>query len=111
MKKILLLYKILFVSLPAFAQLTISPGTQWINNGNVNIVIGNMDFVDNGSFSGGNSSIKFTGDQNSTITGATTTAFNIVEVAKTNGAKVVLGRNINVGYSINFITGLLDLNN
>ncbi len=111
MKKILLLYKILFVSLPGFAQLTISPGTQWINNGNVNIVIGNMDFVDNGSFSVGNSSVKFTGNQSSMITSAATSDFKILEVAKTNGAKIILGKIINVGTSINFISGLLDLNN
>ena len=111
MKKILLLYKILFVSLPAFAQLTISPGTQWINNGNVNIVIGNMDFVNNGSFSAGNSSVKFTGNQSSMIAGAAPSAFKILEVAKTNDAKTILGKNINVSYSINFISGFLDLNN
>jgi hypothetical protein len=111
MKKFLLLYKVLFVSLPAFAQLTISPGTQWINNGNVNIVIGNMDFVNNGSFSAGNSSVKFSGNQSSMITGATQSSFKILEVAKTNGAKITLGKNINVSSSINFISGLLDLNN
>jgi hypothetical protein len=111
MKKILLLYKILFLSLPAFAQLTISTGTQWVSGGNVNVVISNIDLVNNGTFSAGNSSMKFTGNQNSTIAGTSLPIFSILEVAKTNNAKINLGRNINVGFSINFISGLLDLNN
>jgi len=111
MKKFLLLYKILFVSLPTFAQLTISPGAQWMTNGNVSVVINNMDLVNNGSFSSGSGSIKFTGNQNSTITGSNTTAFSILEVAKNNGTKIILGKNIGVNFSINFISGLLDLNN
>jgi hypothetical protein len=111
MKKYLLLYKILFLSLPAFAQLNISPGTQWVSNGNVTVVINNMGLMNDGSLLAGNSSIKFSGNQNSAISGTTMPAFGILEVAKTNGAKIILGRNISVGYSINFISGLLDLNN
>jgi len=109
MKKFLLLYKILFVSLPAFAQLKISSGTHWVNSGNANLVVSNLDFVNDGNFSGAGG-IKFTGNQNSTISGANQPAFNILEVAKTNNAKIILGRNIGIGYSINFISGLLDLN-
>src|SRR4030095_193759 len=110
MKKFLLLYKILFVSLPAFAQLRISSGTQWVNSGNANLVVSNMDFVNDGSFSGAGS-IKFTGNQNSTISGTNQPGLNILEVSKANNGKIVLQRNIGVSYSINFISGLLDLNN
>jgi hypothetical protein len=110
MKKFLLLYKILFVSLPAFAQLRISSGTQWVNSGNVAVVVNNLDLINDGTLVAGKSSIKFTGNQNSTITGSGTPAFSILEVAKTNGAKITLGKNINVSSSINFISGLLDLN-
>ena len=35
----------------------------------------------------------------------------IIEISKTNNAKVLLGRNISIGSSINFISGQLDLNN
>jgi len=52
MKKFLLLYKILFVSLPAFAQLKISSGTHWVNSGHANLVVSNLDFVNDGNFSG-----------------------------------------------------------
>jgi len=110
MKKYLLLYKILFLSLPTFAQLKISSGAQWVNSGNANVVVNNMDVVNDGNFAG-TGSIKFTGNQNSTISGASQPGFNILEISKTNNAKIVLGRNIDVSYSINFISGLLDLNN
>ena len=111
MKKFLILYKILFVSLPAFAQVTISPGTEWINSGNISVVFNNLDFVNNGTFSGSGSTTRFTGNQNSTISGSSVFPFGILEVAKTNGAKVILGKDVSIGSSINFITGLLDLNN
>ena len=37
--------------------------------------------------------------------------FSILEISKTNNTKVLLGRNISIGSSINFISGQLDLNN
>jgi hypothetical protein len=48
MKKFLVLYKILFLSLPTYAQLKISSGTQWVNSGNTNIVLSNTDLVNDG---------------------------------------------------------------
>jgi hypothetical protein len=110
-KYILLLIIISLLSCKGFAQLNIPSGTQWVNIGNVTVVMNNLDLLNNGIFSAGNSSIKFTGNQNSSITGTSMPTFSIIEVAKTNNAKIILGRNINVGSSINFISGLLDLNN
>jgi len=111
MKKYLLLYKILFLGLPAFAQLNISSGTQWVNGGAVTINLTDLDLVNNGTYTAGNSSTKFTGTQNSTVGGTSSSLFDIIEVAKINNAKILLGKTINVGTSINFISGLLDLNN
>ena len=110
MKKYLLLYKILFLSLPGFAQLNISPGTQWVNDGNITVTLQNIDIVNNGTFVAGGGSMKFTGTQNSTISGSNMPLFNIIEISKTNNGKVQLGRNISIGSSINFISGQLDLN-
>jgi len=111
MKKFLILYKLLFLGIGGYGQLTISSGTQWINNGNATVVLQNMDLVNNGSISAGTGSFKFTGTQNSTISGSSMPLFSILEISKTNNAKVLLGRNISVGSSINFISGQLDLNN
>jgi len=111
MKKYLLLYKILFLSIQGFGQLNISTGAHWVNSGNLTVNIQNMDIINNGTFTAGNSSIKFTGNQNSSISGTGMPLFSIIEIAKTNNTKVLLGRNIGVGSSINFISGQLDLNN
>jgi hypothetical protein len=111
MKKYLILYKLLFIGLGGYGQLNISFGAQWVNNGNITVVLQNMDLVNNGSISAGIGSFKFTGTQNSTISGNSMPLFNILEISKTNNSKVLLGRNISVGSSINFITGQLDLNN
>jgi hypothetical protein len=97
MKKYLLLYKILFLSIQGFGQLNISTGAHWVNSGNVTVNIQNMDIINNGTFTAGNSSIKFTGNQNSSISGTGMPLFSIIEIAKTNNTKVLLGRNIGVG--------------
>ncbi|HET6769078.1 MAG TPA: T9SS type A sorting domain-containing protein [Chitinophagaceae bacterium] len=111
MKKYLLLYKILFLSITGHAQLTIAPGANWVNSGNITVSLQNMDFVNDGAFIAGSSSMKFTGNQNSNIGGTSLPFFNILEIAKTNSAKVLLTKNSSVGLSINFISGELDLNN
>ena len=111
MKKYLILYKLLFLSLGGYTQLTISSGAQWISNGNTSVVLQNMDLVNNGSISAGTGSFKFAGSQNTTISGSSMPLFSIIEISKSNNAKVLLGRNISVGSLINFISGQLDLNN
>ena len=111
MKKYLLLYKILFLGITGHAQLTITPGTNWVNTGNVTVLLQNMDFINNGTYTAGSSSMKFTGNQNSNISGNTLPVFYILEIGKTNSAKVLLTRNSSVSSSINFISGQLDLNN
>ena len=111
MKKYLILYKLLFLSLGGYSQLTITSGTQWNTTGNTTVVLQNMDLVNDGSISAGTGSFKFTGTQNSMINGSSMPLFSIIEISKTNNAKVLLGRNISIGSSINFISGQLDLNN
>ena len=111
MKKYLILYKLLFIGLGGYGQITISSGVQWITTGNTTVVLQNIDLVNNGSISTGTGSFKFTGTQNSIISGSSMPLFSILEISKTNNAKVLLGRNISIGSSINFISGQLDLNN
>ena len=102
MKKYLILYKLLFIGLGGYGQLNIGSGTQWITNGNTTVVLQNVDLVNNGSISASAGSFKFTGTQNSTINGSNMPLFNILEISKTNNSKILLGRNIGVGSSINF---------
>ena len=110
MKKFLLLYKILFVSLPAFAQLTISPGANWVNSGNVTINLSNLDMINNGNLSAGNSTIKFTGNNSNTIGGSGANTFYQIEIAKSPNSKVALLSQITVGSQVYFTSGFLDLN-
>ena len=63
------------------------------------------------NLSPGDGTIRFSGSQNNTITGISAPTFDILDTAKTGGGKLSLGRNINIGSSINFISGLIDLNN
>ena len=111
MKKFLILYKLLLVSLVGHCQLNINAGAQWVNSGNTSVVLHDMSLVNDGSLIAGTGSFKFTGSQNSTISGNGLPLFNILEISKDNNAKILLNRNISVGSLINFISGQLDLNN
>jgi hypothetical protein len=93
------------------SQMVISPGANWVVNGNATVVLNDMNLVNEGTIAGGTGSFKFTGTQNATISGSALPMFNTVEVAKTGGGKLLLGRNIHIGSSISFISGQLDLNN
>lgn len=110
MKKYLLLYKIILLCLPGIGQLTISDGITWGGTGNFTITIHNIDLVNNGNFGPGTGSVKLTGNQNSAISGNIPLRLNMLEIAKTNGAKISLNSNIKVASSINFISGQIDLN-
>src|SRR4051812_48991667 len=109
MKKYLLLYKILFLSLPGFAQLKIATGTRVVVTGNAVINIQNMDMKNDGTFTPGSGKVKFSGDDGNYIGGATTTVFNELEISKTNNT-LTLFSNVNVNGRVNFVSGIIDLN-
>ena len=90
-------------------QLNIGSDAQWVTAGNATVVVHDMNLLTNGIFTAGTGSVKFTGTQNNGITGINLPVFNILEIAKTNNAKIQLARDINVNSSVNFISGLLDV--
>ena len=94
----------------SFGQVSIGSTAQWVTTGNAAVVISDLNLVNDGSIAAGIGSFKFIGTQNSSVSGSIMPSFYILEMAKTNNAKVLLNRNINVSSSINFISGLLDLN-
>jgi len=110
MKKYLLLYKILFLSLPGFAQLTISPGARWVTNGNVTVNLQDMDLVNNGTFTPGTGKVKFSGDGSNGLTGSSVTNFSELEIAKSGSNTLVLFSNAGVNGKITFTSGLIELN-
>ena len=69
-------------SLPAFAQLNIPSGTQWVNTGNVTINVSNLDIINKGAFSAGTGVVKFTGNTTTNIDGTSAVAFYPMDVAK-----------------------------
>jgi hypothetical protein len=110
MKKYLIIILLILQGVGAFAQLTISSGAQWVTNGNPSVQLQDMNVVNNGTIIAGTGSFKFTGTQNSSVSGTNATPFSILEIAKTSSAKLILNRNINIGSTINFTSGQLDLN-
>jgi hypothetical protein len=110
MKKIILSVIITFLFQHSYSQLNIGPGVQWITTGNVSAVLSDINLVNNGTIAAGTGSFKFTGTQNSGISGNSQPVFGILEIAKTNNGKLILNRNINVSSSINFLSGQIDLN-
>ncbi|HEX6846446.1 MAG TPA: T9SS type A sorting domain-containing protein [Chitinophagaceae bacterium] len=90
----------------------VSAGASVKTSGGVNIVLSNMDLENDGTISqsSGEGGFRFSGNQSSAIKGASLPTIGILEVNKTNGAKLFLNRNISVSSLINFISGQLDLN-
>jgi hypothetical protein len=110
MKKYFIFYKILFLSLPGFAQLTISSGTRWVTSGNVIVNLQDMSMTNNGTFTAGQGKVKFSGDASNAITGSSAITFNELEIAKSANNTLVLFSNFNVANKITFTSGLIDLN-
>ena len=78
---------------------------------NTYLVIDELDLVNNGTFSQTNGIVRFTGTVNKNISGNNTIQFYKLDLAKTGSAQLVLQKNISVDNEINFISGLLNLNN
>jgi hypothetical protein len=110
MKKYLLLYKILFLSLPGFAQLTISSGARWVTNGNVTVNLQDMDMVNNGTFTPGTGKVKFSGDGSNGLAGSSVTNFSELEIEKSGSNTLVLFSNTGVNGKVTFTSGLIELN-
>jgi type IX secretion system substrate protein len=110
MKKYFLLYTLFLICLQNFAQVTITTGARWVNSGNINIVVQDLDLLNNGNFTAGNSLLKFTGGNDKTIGGSTATTFYDIEIAKTGNKKVALLTNASLNHQLNFNSGFFDLN-
>jgi hypothetical protein len=99
-----------FNSSKVAAQLFISPGTDCYVQGNLPIVLQDMDFVNNGNFNHSGGVIRFSGSLNSLIGGEGVIFFNNLEVAKENNKLLQLNKHIIVRNEVNFLSGFIDLN-
>ena len=93
------------------AQLYIQKGAVLGCDSNVMICLQNTDLINNGSIhlQAGNDKIVFTGDNNNSIGGDSVSAFNELNIAK-SGSSLLLRQDINISSSIQFDSGLIDLN-
>jgi hypothetical protein len=111
MKKLILIIVTTCLGHFGNSQVTVSNGAQMVTSGNASVVFNNIGFVVDGTFVPGNGSAKFIGDQSVNLSGASSVNFNILEIAKPGNAKLLLQRNVNIGYSVNLLNGHIDLNN
>jgi hypothetical protein len=92
--------------------LKVQSGAQIKTTGGAIITLQDMDLDNDGTINQvpGEGSFKFTGSLNNVISGTSQPLFDILDISKTGSAKLSLNRNINIGSSINFTSGLIDLN-
>ncbi len=105
----------LFLVVLASAQntLKIESGAVFKTLGGVVITLHDMNLDNDGTLSQapGEGKFRFSGAVDNNISGTSAPLFDIFEIAKTGTAKISLNRDINIGSSLNFTSGLVDLNN
>lgn len=113
MKLIITLTLILTATLvKAQNVLKVSAGATFKTTGGVSIVLQDMNLENDGLINqaSGEGGFRFTGTQNTNISGTSLPIIGILEINKTNGGKLLLNRNISINSLINFISGKMDLN-
>lgn len=105
---------LLLVTQCAVAQntLTIQAGAVIKTTGGAVINLQNLDLQNNGIISQapGEGKFLFTGTADNTISGSSAPLFDILQIAKNGNSKLTLQSNINVGSTLGFTSGLIDLN-
>jgi hypothetical protein len=94
------------------AQLVVQSGAGITTTGNAVVTLYNTDLLNNGTINqaAGTGRFIFNGTANSTITGSSTPTFDVLEIAKTGGGRLMLSQGINISGAVSFTSGLLDLN-
>ncbi len=116
MARLILLAVVFFAAnfaAPAQNVLKVQAGTTLKTTGGVVITLQDMNLDNDGTInqSAGEGKFRFTGSANNHIAGSAAPLIDVLEMAKTGNAILSLNRNINIGSQINFIAGLIDLNN
>ena len=114
-RKFIIFYSFLLVFRAAPAQNTVKvqAGAIFKMTGNEVVTLQDMNLDNDGAInlSPGDGKFRFSGVQNNTISGNSVPLFDVLEIIKTGNNKLSLLGNINIGSSINFTSGLIDLNN
>lgn len=112
------IYKILFGCFFAFTHVDAQPalkigaGTVLKQQGNVHLVISNADLTVNGSLVQGSSTanLRMSGSSNRSINGSNPLTLHNLTIDKGSGYQLVLGNSLTVNTSVDFVSGLLNLN-
>jgi Secretion system C-terminal sorting domain len=111
MKKLYVLLGICCCVTVTKAQLFIQTGaTITTADSNSYITLQDMNLINNGTINQTKGGFLFTGSNNNTISGSSTSTFNKFEIAKASGKKITLQQNININSLVAFSGGLIDLN-
>lgn len=108
--RILFLCITLTLSSIGFSQLYIGAGSLLQMNGNVQLSLADMSFVNHGSFSAGNSLVYFSGVTNSFISGTSPIQYYSIQVSKSPPNSLSMQRNIGVSGTVQFSGGMINLN-
>lgn len=106
--KLLILLQLLSHALTA--QLTIAPGEKFFMADNSELTLQNVDMVNDGNFTPGNSLIRFNGNSSTSIGGTQPLQFSRIEINKTNNSFVILKSSVEIRDRIIFHSGFFDLN-
>lgn len=110
MKKIIVTIHLIAASLPLLAQnvLAIKPGAVFSTTSGAVITLSDLDLVNNGTITPGQSTFVFAGTGNNTFTGIAT--IDTLRIAKKGSASLSLQNTLNINSAIQFDSGFIDLN-
>lgn len=108
MKKLLLLFIASLNYFLTIAQVNISSGAKWVTTGSVQLVLNNMNLVNNGNYNASTGTLKCIGAAANNIGGSALSLYDL-EINKP-GSTLTLQSNVTVSGKVNFVSGLLDLN-
>lgn len=97
-------------ALNASAQFYIGPGAQVRLAGNTQLTLKDVNFINNGSFSSGNSMVQFSGSTDAVVGGTQPVQFFSIQINKSGNHRITLQRAVSIGNEVQFLQGLLDLN-
>lgn len=95
------------------SKMIVQPGTEIKLAASNYAVLENTDLVNNGliNLNSGYGTFKFSGSNNTNISGTSKPLFNNIELAKTGTAQLILQRDIDTWGTFLFTSGILHLNN
>ena len=97
-------------SIATSAQFYIGPGAQVQLAGNAQITFRDIDLINNGTFSAGNSTVYFSGAADAFINGTQPVQFYTFQINKDLGRRITFQRPVGINNELQFSQGLVDLN-